>query len=114
MQKKIIISLSSAIVFFVIILLLMGCNKSNSIKIDKDDLCIIEKNRITGNSFIRCYSEKLKSLKTINIEEKNLGSVDCKTKIVTIENTKLYLQIWDTAGTESFNSITRSFFKTLL
>jgi hypothetical protein len=80
MQKKIIISLSSAIVFFVIILLLMGCNKSNSIKIDKDDLCIIEKNRITGNSFIRCYSKKLKSLKTINIEEKNLGSVDCKTK----------------------------------
>ena len=36
--------------------------------------------------------------------------VDFETKIVTIEDTKLYLQICDTAGSESFKSITRSFF----
>ncbi len=80
MQKKIVISLGGVIIFFAIILLLIGCNKSSSIKINKGDLGLIEKNLITGNSVIRCYSKELKNLKSINIEERALGSVDCKTK----------------------------------
>jgi small GTP-binding protein len=33
------------------------------------------------------------------------------TRIVTVDNTRIKLQIWDTAGQERFHSITRSYFR---
>jgi small GTP-binding protein len=38
-------------------------------------------------------------------------AIDFKTKIYTIDNTILKLQIWDTAGQERFNTLTKGFFK---
>jgi Ras-related protein Rab-2A len=37
--------------------------------------------------------------------------VEFGTKIVPINNAKIKLQIWDTAGTESFKSITKGYYK---
>jgi len=37
--------------------------------------------------------------------------IDAKSKIVTIENTKLRLQIWDTAGQERFRTLTSAYFR---
>ena len=41
-------------------------------------------------------------------------AIDFKTKIYTIDNTKLKLQIWDTAGQERFNTLTKGFFKCII
>ena len=37
--------------------------------------------------------------------------VEFGTKVVPINNAKIKLQIWDTAGTESFKSITKGYYK---
>lgn len=37
--------------------------------------------------------------------------VDYATKSINIDNTKINLQIWDTAGQESFRSVTTSYFR---
>jgi small GTP-binding protein len=40
----------------------------------------------------------------------NIG-VDFKTKHITIDSTPVKLQIWDTAGSEKFRSITKAYFR---
>jgi len=37
--------------------------------------------------------------------------VEFGTKIIPVNNKKVKLQIWDTAGTESFRSITKGYYK---
>ena len=37
--------------------------------------------------------------------------VEFGTKIIPVNNAKIKLQIWDTAGTESFRSITKGYYK---
>jgi small GTP-binding protein len=37
--------------------------------------------------------------------------IDFKTKIITINNSLIKLQIWDTAGQEKFRTITKSYYK---
>ena len=57
--------------------------------------CLIK--RFTKNEF------SLTHLSTI--------AIDFKMKVLTINNTRLKLQIWDTAGQERFNTLTAGFFK---
>ncbi len=37
--------------------------------------------------------------------------VEFGTKVIPVNNVKIKLQIWDTAGTESFRSITKGYYK---
>ncbi|CAH1115002.1 unnamed protein product [Psylliodes chrysocephalus] len=37
--------------------------------------------------------------------------VDFRTKVVTVDNTKVKLQIWDTAGQERFRSVTHAYYR---
>ena len=37
--------------------------------------------------------------------------VDYKTKIIDIDNTRVKLQIWDTAGQEKFRAITKAYYR---
>lgn len=46
----------------------------------------------------------------INDYESTVG-VDFGSKIIDVNNKKIKLQIWDTAGQESYRSITRSYYK---
>ena len=57
--------------------------------------CLIK--RFTKNEF------SLTHLSTI--------AIDFKMKVLTVESTRLKLQIWDTAGQERFNTLTAGFFK---
>jgi small GTP-binding protein len=36
--------------------------------------------------------------------------VDFKTKFITVDGTRVKLQIWDTAGQEKFRSITKAYY----
>ena len=79
---------------------------------DKEDYDYIIKYIVLGNAAVGKSNIIVSFIKNeFNLNYKVTLGIDCETKIVTIENTKLYLQIWDTAGSESFYSITRSFFK---
>ena len=46
----------------------------------------------------------------INDYESTVG-VDFGSKMIDVNNKKIKLQIWDTAGQESYRSITRSYYK---
>lgn len=80
MQKKIIVSFGVIIIFFGIILLLMGCSNKKEINMPKESIGIIEKSAFTNESYLSFYDDKLKHLKRIQLCEKSVGSVDCKTK----------------------------------
>lgn len=48
---------------------------------------------------------------TFNPNLENTIGVEFGAKMVTINNTNIKLQIWDTAGQEAFQSITRSYYR---
>ena len=46
-----------------------------------------------------------------DINKENTVGVEFGNKVVTVNGTKVKLQIWDTAGQEQFKSITRSYYR---
>lgn len=46
-----------------------------------------------------------------NVVTKYLSGVEFGARMITIDGKQIKLQIWDTAGQESFRSITRSYYR---
>jgi len=70
---------------------------------------------IIGDSFVgkSCLMMRFIEEKFSTLTDPTIG-VEFGTKVVAVGNQQIKVQIWDTAGQESYRSITRSYFKGFL
>ena len=73
---------------------------------------ILQKILIVGDSGVgkSCIQSRFTN-ETFEDDHSPTIGVEFATKTITINNNKVKLQIWDTAGQEGFRSITRSFYR---
>lgn len=67
---------------------------------------------VIGNSFVgkSCLMIRFVEDKFKCYIDPTIG-VEFGTKVIAVKDQQIKIQIWDTAGQESFKSITRSYFK---
>jgi Ras-related protein Rab-2A len=65
-----------------------------------------------GDTFVgkSCLMTRFIEEKFISVNDPTIG-VEFGTKILSIDDLNIKIQIWDTAGQENYRSITRSYFK---
>eukprot|EP01120_Amphizonella_sp_Union-15-10_P011241 TRINITY_DN4717_c0_g1_i2.p1 TRINITY_DN4717_c0_g1~~TRINITY_DN4717_c0_g1_i2.p1 ORF type:complete len:188 (-),score=23.71 TRINITY_DN4717_c0_g1_i2:99-662(-) len=90
----------------------MGCGNSQEIEKPPEDNVPVYKLLLIGDSAVgkTCLLSRFAEKVYTEVFNPTIG-VDFKVRSLTLDGTELKLQIWDTAGTERFRSVTTSYYR---